>query len=405
VIDQTLLDGRHFEVDYQPNKTTITVTGADGHQEVREFRYDQSETLTGTSINGLSQSASDFEAHFAPGSITDANDHTTSAVYNDTGQPITVTNALGQTTLMAYDSQNHPITVTDTLGRQTVSVYDTHNNLVRQTTGITTALPLGFTTIFTYTTDNRLQERRGPDGVVTRYDYDAVLGQVLGTTVGYGTPLAQTTAYAYDQFGRVVTTFLGANTPEARVEVTRYNADNTIAEVIHNYENGVFEPDRPDEDIGTTYGYDQLGRMVAITDTLGHVDLTHYDDQGRVDWTARNAVPAQFDSHGLPVYHAYDAAQPDANVATLYGLDGLGRTVLVTQTGILTGTFDPATLQFNQAAERVRLLEQTCHHHLELPARPAPRRRQERPGADPLRRGRQRRRAARRARPLDGDRL
>jgi YD repeat-containing protein len=44
-------------------------------------------------------------------------------------------------------------------------------------------------------------------------------------------------------------------------------------------------------------------------------------------------------------------------VATLYGYDGLGRTVLVTETGILTGTFNPTTLQFSTATTRVTKTE------------------------------------------------
>jgi len=34
---------------------------------------------------------------------------------------------------------------------------------------------------------------------------------------------------------------------------------------------------------------------------------------------------------------------PDHNVATLYGYDGLGRSALITETGILTETFNPTT--------------------------------------------------------------
>ena len=43
---------------------------------------------------------------------------------------------------------------------------------------------------------------------------------------------------------------------------------------------------------------------------------------------------------------------PDANVGTLYGYDALDRTVLVTQTGILTGSFNPATETFAAATTR-----------------------------------------------------
>ncbi|GIV96608.1 MAG: hypothetical protein KatS3mg057_1265 [Herpetosiphonaceae bacterium] len=54
---------------------------------------------------------------------------------------------------------------------------------------------------------------------------------------------------------------------------------------------------------------------------------------------------------------AFDPARPDQNVATFYGYDGLGRTAFVTETGILTGTFDPATRTFSAATARVTRTE------------------------------------------------
>jgi YD repeat-containing protein len=357
VITQTLLDGRHYDVDYQTGATDLTITGPDGRVEEREYRYDQSETVIGTSINGQVQSYSDFEEHIAPGSRLDANGNTTTTVFDDTCQPTSVTNALGQTTLLAYDSQNHPITVTDTLGRQTVSVYDNDNNLVSQTIGITTAFPLGFTSLFTYTAEKRLLAYSGPDGIVTRNAYDAQ-GQVISRTLGYGTALAQTSTYDYDQYGRVVTTTTGFATPLARIDITRYNADNTIAETIQNYENGVFEPDWPDEDIVTTYGYDGLGRQAWVRNVLGRYDVTHYDARGRVDWRARNFVQSGWSGGVLPASPpAYSPAAPDRNVATFYGYDGLGNSAFVTETGILTGTFNTTTLQFSDVTTRTTRTE------------------------------------------------
>ncbi len=54
----------------------------------------------------------------------------------------------------------------------------------------------------------------------------------------------------------------------------------------------------------------------------------------------------------LPTPPAYTPAAADQNVATLYGYDALGRQTLVTQTGILTGTFNAASQQFSAVATR-----------------------------------------------------
>lgn len=129
VITQTLLSGQQYAVDYQADVTEITITSPDGHEEFQEYRYDESDTLVGTSVNEQVQSYSDFEEHLSPGSRSDANGNTTSTVFNQTCQPEAITNALGETRLIAYDSQSHPITITDTLGRQTISVYDEDNGL------------------------------------------------------------------------------------------------------------------------------------------------------------------------------------------------------------------------------------------------------------------------------------
>src|SRR6185295_15773738 len=69
---------------------------------------------------------------------------------------------------------------------------------------------------------------------------------------------------------------------------------------------------------------------------------------------ASNAsTPWSRDAQGQPIIVGFSAATPERNIATLYGYDGLGRTSLVTETGILTGSFNVATLRFSAATTRV----------------------------------------------------
>ncbi len=99
VITQTLLDGQQYVGRLSDRMSTeITITGPDGHEEVQEYRYDESGTLVGTSVNEQVQSYSDFEENLSPGSRSDANGNTTSTVFNQTCQPEAITNALGETT-------------------------------------------------------------------------------------------------------------------------------------------------------------------------------------------------------------------------------------------------------------------------------------------------------------------
>src|SRR5207249_2547301 len=139
------------------------------------------------------------------------------------------------------------------------------------------------TTTYSYTADNRVSDVIPPDGVVTHYDYTAG-GQVDRVTVGSGTPLARTTTFDYDAIGRVVATTTGYGTALARTDRTEYNADDTVQRTIHTYQDGVYDPAAPDTDSITGYGYDKLGRLVAVTDVLGRKDVTHYTAQDQVDW-------------------------------------------------------------------------------------------------------------------------
>ena len=90
-----------------------------------------------------------------------------------------------------------------------------------------------------------------------------------------------------------------------------------------------------------------------MKDVFNRASVTHYDAKGQVDWTARNVTPLQFDNQGQVLFQAFSPTLPDRNVATRFGYDGLGRTILVTETGMLTGSFTLASRLFSQAEERV----------------------------------------------------
>ena len=245
------------------------------------------------------------------------------------------------------------------MGIETRYAYDAQGNMTRATSGITTTFPLGFTTLYTYTTSIHgplLEKHSGPDRVVTRYTYTPA-GQVDTVIVGDGTPLAQTTRYGYDTLGRQQTVTTGVGTPLQRTDRTEYNADNSVANTIQNYQDGVFTPQSSDQDIVTTYGYDPLGRPIWVKNVLGQYDVTRYTAAGQVEATARNLLPLTLDAQGQPVIPAFSPGQPDRNVATFYSYDGLGRTVLVTETGILTGSFTLATKTFSQATTRTTRTE------------------------------------------------
>jgi YD repeat-containing protein len=266
VIDQKLQDGTDITATYAATSTTSVATGPDGTQDTMVYVFDpDTNTLVQESHNGVEVEQSEYDENITPGSVMDADRNTTLETSNTFGEATSITNALTQTSLFTYTTTGLPITATDTLGRSTALTYDASNNLTAETTGITNTSPLSQTTRYVYNVrypgKNWLEDQISPTGVDTRYDYNAT-GQLTDQTTGYGTSLAETTGYGYDTLGRVITTTTGLNTPLARSDVTRYNADNSIAATIQNDKTGTYNPLYPDQDVTTSYGYDSLGRQV-----------------------------------------------------------------------------------------------------------------------------------------------
>jgi RHS repeat-associated protein len=359
VTQQVESSGVTTTYDYTPSSdgpaTRITRTHADGSTEVLVDQYRADGTLRWQTRNGQFERYLTFDSSLSPNAIIDANGQTTKITSTAAGLPTRVVAPTGDSATITYDTRQRPTSVTDARGVRTDLVYNDANNLIRQTVGITTGLP-GYTTSFTYTADQRLQEQRGPDGLVTRYDY-TTLGQVLTQTVGLGTAEPQITTYGYDELGYLRSTTVGVGTPFQRTDLTIMRPSGVLSQTIQNYQDGQFNPLYPDADVTTTYGYDQHGRLIWTKDVTGRYDATQYDAQGRVIWTAQNLTNFNGTSN-LPVTPpAYTPTTPDANVATFYGYDGFGRTTEIRQTGILTGTFDPALRRLSTAIDRVTRIE------------------------------------------------
>jgi len=378
VSSQTEQDGTTVSATYGATATTLTTTAPagqpnptpDGGPMVETITYDpNTDAMTGVSINGVTMESTQFDANFDPAVVADGdgNSHATVVTYNRLGLPLSIADPVSGTTAISYDDSLNPLTVTDGLGRMTVNQYDASNDLMAQTTGITTGSPgtpasAGSTTTFSYNGAAQPTDMTAPDGTVTHNDYTAQ-GELVTQTVGYNLApdKRRVTTYGYDTMGRRTDTTTGYGLPVQRTDHTVYNDDGTIAQTVQNYvPAGQACPLAPCN-VSTSYGYDALGRQLWTRDALGRYSVTHYDAAGQTDWTLRNAadpmtglptLPANLSSPSTPP-PAYQASLPDANVATRYGYDALGRQALVTRTGILTGTFNAATQQFSDTTTRV----------------------------------------------------
>ena len=108
--------------------------------------------------------------------------------------------------------------------------------------------PLGGVAAFGYNGDGRLATMTDPVGTVTRYGYNAD-GQLVqeDMTDSNGTLLSRKT-YTYDASAR------------------------RLSESVHRMIDGVLTP------LTTRYEYDNNGRQVRMTDPLGNVMQTEYDE-------------------------------------------------------------------------------------------------------------------------------
>src|SRR5690606_758468 len=125
--------------------------------------------------------------------------------------------------------------------------------------------------------------------------------------------------------GRMTRTFYD---PLNRVEATVENWQGTLtsAEAVRASCFNL-EP-RRDSDICTAYQYDEVGNTMIVTDTLGRMTRTFYDELNRVAATVQNWNPATLDEVTDCVLAAGNEAAE--NVCTLYGYDAAGNQITVT---------------------------------------------------------------------------
>ncbi|HLF25275.1 MAG TPA: FG-GAP-like repeat-containing protein [Anaerolineae bacterium] len=251
--------------------------------------------------------------------------------YDDFGQRTVVTDALGNATRYEYDSIGRLITTTGALSRMTVNAYNNADHLMAVTENYTSTSSeqnyldtYNRVTHYGYDGFGRQVLVTDTLGRVTRNGYDAA-GRLVSTTVNYSPTLGPNafnqynliTQYGFDGAGNQthVTDTLGF------VARTEYDSLNRPVTVTTNYQDGMFDPARPDEDVRRVTGYDAAGNAVAQTDALGRITRTWYDKLNRPISVTTNYSPA------LPQNH-----NNEYNLVTRYAYDEVGNTLLVTDT-------------------------------------------------------------------------
>ena len=247
-----------------------------------------------------------YDAVGNPTSVTQPGDKTTTTTYDELDRPITVTRPDGSTLRTAYDDDGNRISVKDGLGHETDFAYDPLDRNTSQTdpaertttytydrSGRQTALhdAAGRTTTLSYDAASQLQsidysDSQTPD---VHYDYDA-LGRRTQMRDGSGT-----SSYTYDSLGRLTSTTDGSG------RQLRYTYDLADRPTKVTYPADLVARTAAGQTIAdpsVTRGYDDAGRVTAVTDWLGHRTEFDYDPDG-------NLVAQRYPNHATATM-AYD---------------------------------------------------------------------------------------------------
>lgn len=285
----TLTDPTHHTVTntYDIRGRVLTQTNTLG--QATTFAYGSTQTLVTnprgytmthaySQASGLLTSITDalgnttqytFDQDYNPVASTDPLGRVTQAAWNGSGCNYTSrTDPLGHATTLTYGGSNYPLSQTDPLSRTTHYTYDAHYNATAQTDA------LGRTTRYAYDDYGHVISTTDAANLTTRYGYDE-----FGQRVVITDPAGLVTRYGYDAVGRLITT----TAPGGLVTVNQYpqdasgrdNADHLIR-VTRNYTTAGGQNHLNAYNLVTRYAYDQAGRQVAVTDTLGYVNRSEY---------------------------------------------------------------------------------------------------------------------------------
>ena len=212
------------------------------------------------------------------GPRTDVSDVTvysycTCAAGAECGQIQTITNAVGHvTTYNAYNEHGQPLTITDPNGVVTTLTYDLRQRLISRTV-------VGEVTTFAYWPTGLLKKATLPDGSYLEYTYDGaqrltVINDAEGNRIHYtldalgnrigeqtydpSSVLARTRTRVFDTLGRLQKEVGAAGTASVTT-IFGYDANNNRTSI-----NAPLGRD-------TTQGYDELNRLVSVTDPLAGV--------------------------------------------------------------------------------------------------------------------------------------
>lgn len=206
----------------------------------------------------------------------DARDHLTSVInqegavskysYDESGRLIKIEDFDGGVVVISYDSMGRPEKLTDKEGREIKRSYDLAGNLIEE------ILPIGVVNVYEYDRKNRLTRAKrmaaGQDeaAAVVDYTYDPV-GNLLKVEAGDGTEVLSGTSYEYDALNRII----AITDPVGGRRVCTYDRRSgkvgSITDAAGNQ---------------STYHYNAAGELIEKTDMKGNITRYEYNELGKI---------------------------------------------------------------------------------------------------------------------------
>ena len=288
VESETTPRGEKTTYERDGNGNVATIKRPAPGEATQEWAFEHAENgdlESATSPLGY-ETSFEYDAYGNREAETDPEADKTTLTYNKDGQQLTEVSPRGNEegaeaaefeTTIERDERGRPIKVTDPLGRETKYAYDKNGNLE----SVTDANE--HTTTYTYDADNERTEVEAANEDTTKVAYDS-MGAVKGRTDGNG----HTTSYEHDALGQLTE----EEDPLERTTIRKYDAAGNLEETEDALERtvgyGYDKADRPVEiDFSeeathdVSYGYDDNGNMVEMTDGTGTTSRS-YDQLGRL---------------------------------------------------------------------------------------------------------------------------
>ena len=345
--------------------TTQTYDGAgrlasvtDQASKTVNYNYDDAEQLVSVVQANHPNPANNttvytYDPHWNLKTVTDANNHTTTTLYDLLDRPSSRTLPGGGVAASStYDVAGNQLTYTDFLGKTTTDSYDGVNRLTSKTPDPSLGeLAVSFTytgtgkrstmtdasgmTTYTYDNQDRLKTKATPQGTLT-YTYDSV-GNVA--SINSSNANGASVNYTWDELNRLASVIDNRLASGQNTTTYTYDPASNLATVT--YPNGV----------QSTFTYDTLNRLTSlpITKTSTIASYTYglgpAGDRQSLNELGGRSVTYTYDGIYRLTNETISSDPAGKNGSVAYGLDPVGNRLSQTSTlsGISTGafTYDP----------------------------------------------------------------